>query len=74
MIMIFLYAVGISVSSDELGNKNLGRISKISLKCCERLNVDNINFPPTIKDIKQFEKDNPDISFTIWWFSQNKKR
>ena len=64
--MIFLYAVGISVSSDELGDKNLGRISKKLLKCCERLNVDNISFQPTIKDIEQFEKDNPDISFTIF--------
>ena len=66
MIMIFLYAVGISVSSDELGDKNLGRISKKLLKCCERLNVDNISFQPTIKDIEQFEKDNPHISFTIF--------
>ena len=66
MTMIFLYSVGISVSTYELGNKNLGRISKILLKCCERLNVDNIKFPPTIRDIEQFEKDNPDISFTIF--------
>ena len=62
----FLYAVGISVFSDELGNKNLERISKKLLKCCEQLNIDNINFPPTIKDIAQVEKDNPDISITIF--------
>ena len=58
----FLYAVGISVFSDELGNKNLERISKKLLKCREQLNIDNINFPPTIKDIAQVEKDNLDIS------------
>ena len=34
------------------------------LKCCERLNIDNISFPPTIKDIEQFGKHNPDISIT----------
>ena len=62
----FLYATGISVFSDELGNKNLERISKKLLKCCEQLNIDNINFPPSIKDIEQFEKDNPDISITIF--------
>ena len=62
----FLYATGISVFSDELGNKNLERISKKLLKCCEPLNIDNINFPPSIKDIEQFEKDNPDISITIF--------
>ena len=62
----FLYATGISVFSDELGNKHLERISKKLLKCWERLNIDNINFPPSIKDIEQFEKDNPDISITIF--------
>ena len=62
----FLYAVGVSVFSDELGNKNLGRITKKLLKCCERLNIDNINFPASIKDIEQFEKDNSDISITIF--------
>ena len=54
----FLYSTGISVFSDELGNKNLERIPKKLLKCCEQLNIDNINFPSTIKDIEQFEKDN----------------
>ena len=59
-------ATGISFFSDELGNKNLERISKKLLKCCEQLNTDNINFPPTIQDIEQFEKDNLDISITIF--------
>ena len=36
------------------------------LKTCKILNIDNINFPPKIKDIEQFEKDNPDISITIF--------
>ena len=51
-----LYATGISVFSDELGNKNLERISKKLIKCSEGLNIDNINFPPFIKDIEQFEE------------------
>ena len=46
--------------------KNPCRISKKLLKCWERLNIDNISFPPTIRDIEQFEKDNPDISITIF--------
>ena len=41
MISVFLYAVGISVFRDELGNKNLERISKKLLKYCEQLNIDN---------------------------------
>ena len=62
----FLYATGISFFSDEDGNKNLERISKKLLKRCEQSNTDNINFPPTIQDIEQFEKDNLDISITIF--------
>ena len=45
-----------SVFSDELGNKNLERISKKLLKYCERLNNNNINFLRSIKDIEQFKK------------------
>ena len=73
----FLYAVGISVVSNELGNKNHCRITKKLLKFCERLNIDNINFPASIKDIEQFEKDNSDISITIFeyvGFHKIKKR
>ena len=66
MISVFLYATGISVFSDELGNKNLERISKKLLKCCEWLNIDNINFLPSIKDVEQFEKNDTDISITIF--------
>ena len=49
----------------KLIKKHANRISKNLLKCCERLNIDNIEFPPKIKDIGQFEKDNPDILVTI---------
>ena len=62
----FLYATCISVFYDELGNENLERISKKLLIFCKRLNIDNINFEPSIKEIDQFEKDNPDISITIF--------
>ena len=64
--MFFVYAKGISVFNDELTNKNPDRITKKLLRCCERLNIDNISFPPSIKDIEQFEKDNPGISITIF--------
>ena len=67
----FLYAIGMSVFSDELDNKNLEKISKKNFKC-EQLNIDNINFPPSLKDTEQFEKDYPD-GFSLW-FSQNKRR
>ena len=30
----------------------------------ERLNIDDIEFPPKIKDIEQFQKDTPDILIT----------
>ena len=40
--------------------------SKNLRKCFEGLNIDNINFPPTIRDIEQFDRDNPDISITIF--------
>ena len=39
---------------------------KKTLKCCERLNIDNINLRPFTKDIEQLEKDNPHISITIF--------
>ena len=65
----FLYAIGISVSSDELGNKNLARIFKNLLKCCEQLKIDNIDFPPSTEDTEQFEKDNTNISITIFEYS-----
>ena len=48
----FLYAVGISVFSDDIDKNHSNRISKKLLKCCERLNIDNINFSPSIKDIE----------------------
>ena len=58
----FLYARCISVFCDQLGNKNLQRISKKLLKFCERLTIDNINFPPSIKEI--------DISITIFEYDE----
>ena len=63
----FLYATGISVFY-EIDMKNPSRVSKKLKNCCDRLNTDNINFPPSIKDNEQFEKDNPDISITIFQY------
>ena len=50
----------------KLIKKHPSRISKKLLKCCERLNIENIEFPPKIKDVEQFEKHNPNISITIF--------
>ena len=52
----FLYVTAISVYYEEVDKKHPSRISKNLLKCCERLNIDNIEFPQKIKDIEQFEK------------------
>ena len=62
----FLYAIAISVCYDEIDKKHSNRISKNLLKCCERLNFDNIEFSPKRGDIEQFQKDNPDISITTF--------
>ena len=58
----FFYSTGLSVYYDEIDKINPSRVSKKLLKSCERLNIDNINFPTTIKDIQQFQKHNSDIS------------
>ena len=65
-MIFFLYPIAISVYYDEIDKKHPSRISKNLLKCCEQLDIDNTEFPPVIKDIEQFEKDNPDISITIF--------
>ena len=58
--------MAISACYDEIDKSVPSRISKNLLKCCEQLNVQYIEFPPKIKDVEQFEKDNPDISITIF--------
>ena len=52
-----MYAIAISAYYDEIDKKHPSRISKNLLRCCERLNIDDIEFPPKIKDIEQFQKD-----------------
>ena len=62
----FLYSTGISIYYDEIDKKHPSRVSTKLLKCCAQLNIDNNSFPPTIRDIEQFEKNNPDVSITIF--------
>ena len=69
----FLYATTISIFYNYLHKKNPGRINKKLPNYCKLLNFDNINFPPAIKHIQQFEKDNPTISITIFEFGGIKK-
>ena len=64
----FLYAIAISVYYDEIDKKHSNGISKTLLKCCEQLNIDNIEFSPEIRDIEQFQKNNPDLSTTTFEF------
>ena len=61
-----MYAIAISVFQDKIDKGVPSRISEKLWECCERLNIENIEFPPKIKDIEQFEKDNTDISVTIF--------
>ena len=61
-----MYAIVISVFHDKIDKRVSVRISKKLWKCCERLNIENIEFPPKIKDIEKFEKNNTDISVTIF--------
>ena len=61
---MFSYAGAIPVYYDETDKKHPSGISKNLLKCW--LNISNIEFSPKIKDIEQFEKNNPDISITIF--------
>ena len=61
-----MYAIAISVFHDKIDKRVSVRISKKLWKCCERLNIENIEFPPKIKDIEKFEKNNTDISVTIF--------
>ena len=62
----FLYSTGISVYYNEIDKKHPSRVSTNLLKCCEWLNIDNNSFPPTIRDIEQSEKNNPDVSIPIF--------
>ena len=62
----FLYAIAISAYYDGIDKKHPSRICKDLLHFCERLNINNIEFPRKIKDMEQFEKNNPNISITIF--------
>ena len=70
---MFLFATTIGIFYNYLHKKNPGRINKKLPNYCKLLNFDNINFPPTIKHIQQFEKDNPTISIAIFEFGWIKK-
>ena len=59
----FLYSTGISIYYDEIDKRHPSRVATKLLKRCARLNIDN-SFPPTIRDIEQFEKNNPDVCIT----------
>ena len=61
--------VGISIFYQFLNNKDPGNITKNLINHCKKLNTNNINFPPNVKDIDQFEKDNPDMSITIFEYN-----
>ena len=63
----FIHAIIISLYHDEVKNYRASRVTTKKFKeCTNRLNIDNVRCPPTIEDIEQFEKDNPDIAVTIF--------
>ena len=52
----FLYATAILFYYDEIDKKHPSRISKNLLKCCERLNIDNIESPPKLRILSSLKK------------------
>ena len=70
----FLYAIPISAYYDEIDKRVPSRVSKNLLKCCEQLNIENIEFPPKRKDVEQFQKNNSDISITIFEYDGFEKK
>ena len=69
----FLYAVGISAFGEHLNPKKLGNITKNLTKHCEKLNTKNISYPPTARDMDQFEKDNLDIALSVFEYKGFRK-
>lgn len=57
-----------------LYKSNPRRISKKLLEYCKSINISNIKFPPTIQDTDQFEKDNSNISITIFEYGGFSKK
>ena len=54
-------------------DKNAGRIDE-DLKSKENtLNMEGIEYPVSLKDIKRFEKQNPDISISVLGYSKDEK-
>ena len=54
-------------------DKNAGRIDE-DLKSKENtLNMEGIEYPVSLKDIKRFEKQNPDISLSVLGYSKDEK-
>ena len=63
----FIHAIVISLYHDEVKKYRASRVTTKKFKeCTNRLNIDNVRCLPTIEDIEQFEKDNPDIAVTIF--------
>ena len=56
----FPYAIAIiSIYYDEIDRKHANRISNKLLKCCERLNIENIEFPPKKRILNNLRKITP---------------
>ena len=54
-------------------NKNAERIDKDLKSKEDTLNMEGIEYPVSLKDIKRFEKQNPDISISILGYSKDEK-
>ena len=53
-------------------NKNAGRINDLKSKE-NTLNMEGIEYPVNLKDIKRFEKQNPDISISVLGYSKDER-
>ena len=69
----FLYTIGISVFGGHLNLKKLVNITKNLTKHCKKLNTKNISYPPTARDMDQFEKDNLNIALSVFEYKGFKK-
>ena len=56
-----------------LKNKNPERIDKELMEKEDNLNMKGIEYPVSLKDIDRFEKQNPNISITVFGFNEKNK-
>ena len=69
----FLYTIGTRVFREHLNLIKLVDITKYLTKHCRKLNTKNISYPPTARDMDQFEKGNLNIALSVFEYKGFKK-